>query len=247
MKSGALTTPKAKLDELKPPCVVACPERFSSLPHLGQRRYLRFPNFLRLEVAEALYQELCYGLKYERVNIANVTRQWRGERELGDAYFGNLQTREGWHTPELVNACYELFAHPWFVDLLSRIAGSSITFLRPATPYCLKNGDRICLHDDLSDSRHRISVVLSLTKNWRREYGGNTVIGQVLRTEELPTPPHIPFQLRRWFVGRSKSILTPRFNSLLVIRLGADVAHGVTQLQVSRPRLSLVNIYGAAR
>ncbi len=231
-------------NQLTVPAIVTSPEQFVHVKPLCEQRYVRFTNFLQSDVAEEVYRELHDGLKYERVDIAGITRQWRGQRELGDAYHGVLQTHEGWQTSEVVQACYDLFTHPWFEELLSRLIGCPIISLRPATPYRLEYDDRICLHDDLSDPCHRVSVVLSLTKDWRREYGGNTVIGKVTRIEDLPTPPEIPFQLRRWYLSRSKAVLTPEFNALTVMRLAPGLAHGVTPVRTDQVRLSLVNIYG---
>lgn len=240
----AIENKSPSIGEVETPSIVASPERFERVQPLGNRRYARFSNFLKPEVAEAVYQELSRGLRYERVDIAGITRLWRGERETGDAYFGLLLTQDGWHRSEAVQACYDLFAHPWLESVLSRIMGSPISFMRPATPYRMERGDRICMHDDLSDPLHRVAIVLNLSKNWQRTYGGNTIVGPVKRIEELPTPVEIPFQLQRWFLAPSKSVLTPRFNSLLVVAIEKGVAHGVTPIQADYPRLSLVSIYG---
>jgi hypothetical protein len=105
-------------------------------------------------------------------------------------------------------------------------------------------GDRICLHDDLSDPVHRVAIILNLSKNWRRSFGGNTIVGPVARIEDLPTPAEIPFQLKRWFLTPYRSVLTPRFNSLLVIAIEKGLAHGVSRVLVNRERLSLVSIFG---
>lgn len=231
--------------QLAAPSIIASPERFDHVKPLGKQRYVKFTNFLQPDVAKAVHYELHDGLKYERVDYAGLSRQWRAERQLGDVYFGSLQTHEGWQTSEVVQACYDLFAHSWFEDLLSRLMGCPIVFLRPATPYRLEYDDRICLHDDLSDPCHHVSVVLGFTKDWRREYGGNTVIGEVTRIEDLPTPPEIPFQLRRWYLGRSRAVLMPEFNALTVMRLAPGLAHGVTPVRAHRVRLSLVSIYGS--
>lgn len=230
--------------ETLPPSIVRSPERFEQVTPLGDRRFARFHNFLLPEVAEVIYRELRDGLLYERVDIAGMTLQWRAQRELGDAYFGSLQMREGWQTSEVVQECYDLFAHPWFENLLSRLMGCPIIFLRPATPYRMEQGDRICFHDDLSDPSHRLSVILGFTKHWRREYGGNTVIGEVTHIEDVPTPPDIPFPLRRWHVNRARSVITPTFNSLTIIPISPNLAHAVTPIRVQKTRFTVVSIYG---
>jgi|YNPMSStandDraft_2_1061718.scaffolds.fasta_scaffold10510_3 hypothetical protein len=224
--------------------IVANHERFAVHQPLGRNKFLRIPNFLRLDVAETLYRELCEAQRYERVDIAGITLQWRGEREVGDAYYGRLLTHDGWQTPDVVYACYRLFESRWFENLLSQLIGYEVRCMRPATPYRLAQGDRICPHDDMSDPRHRAAVVLNLTKDWRREYGGNTVISNVIRVEDLPTPPEVPFQLRRWVLGRSRHVVTPQFNSLTIMRLAHGLAHSVTPIRVNRQRFSIVCMYG---
>src|ERR1700680_4357646 len=98
-------TPNSVLDshvESLPPSIITSPERFEQVTPLGDRRFARFNNFLLPEVAEALYREVRDGLFYERVDLAGITRQWRAQRELGDAYFGALQLHEGWQTSQVV-------------------------------------------------------------------------------------------------------------------------------------------------
>lgn len=242
----AVNSLPGRVCEVGVPPVVASPARFERVRPLGRCRYARFGNFLKPEVAEAVHNELARGLRYERVDIGGITQLWRGQRELGDAYFGELLTRTSWRRSAAVQACYDLFSHPWLESVLSRLMGTPISFMRPATPYRMGDGDRICLHDDLSDPAHRVAVVLNLSKDWRRDFGGNTIVGQVSRIEDLPTPAEVPFQLRRWYLTRFRSVLTPRFNSLLVIAIEKGMAHGVTPVKVARPRLSLVSIFGHA-
>jgi hypothetical protein len=240
------TAATSDVSQLLPDLVVNAPQRFERYQPMGDRWVMRLDDFLRPEVAAAVHDELESGLAYERVELAEITRLWRGERELGDAYFGALQRRQAGEAPRNVQAVYELFAHPWLHDLLSRLLGREITYLRPPTPNRMERGDLICAHDDLSDSRHCVSVVLNLSKNWQRGYGGNTVVGEVTRIEDLPTPLEIPFQLQRWYFGRSRKVLTPKYNSMVLIRLQPGLAHSVTPVRVDRPRLALVDIFGCA-
>jgi hypothetical protein len=48
----------------------------------------------------------------------------------------------------------------------------------------MKLGDCIVAHDDCSDyPSNRFSAVLHFSKAWKKEFGGNTIIGEVKRIE----------------------------------------------------------------
>jgi hypothetical protein len=84
------TAATSDVSQLLPDLVVNAPQRFERYQPMGDRWVMRLDDFLRPEVAAAVHDELESGLAYERVELAEITRLWRGERELGDAYFGAL-------------------------------------------------------------------------------------------------------------------------------------------------------------
>ena len=107
----------------------------------------------------------------------------------------------------------------------------------------LDRGDRICLHDDMSDPEHAVSVAYNLSREWTASDGGQTVFGDVIGVTPVDTPADAPFPLQQWHV-RDERVFVPVFNSMLVMRLGARFAHGVSEVTSERSRLSLVAIYG---
>lgn len=228
------------------PAVVAEPERFARPEPLGAAPFRQIRSFLKPDAAAALRRELLDGVQYERVELAHVNRMWRGARPVGDAYFGELIRAPGWSSsPEALEAL-ALFEAPWFLELLSTLMGAPACFLRPATPYRLTRGDKVCLHDDMSSPEHLVSTVLNLSEGWRPEQGGCTVVGAVDHVEALASHPEAPFPLREWHVAPNAAKLLPTYNSLLVLPLSEAVAHGVEEVFGEEPRLSLVAIYGRA-
>jgi hypothetical protein len=216
------------------PSVVSTPRRFAAVQPIGAQRYLRIDSFLTRDTVEAVYEELSADDKFERIDDAR-----NGAPSLRN--FGALQVREGCHASEPVRSCFGLFTHPWFEDLISRLVGERVCCLRPPRAYRLSRGDRLEVHDDLFDHRHRASVVLSFAKGWRRSYGGNTLIGQAAKVEEpMVSSP----RSCRWVLGASNAVLTPRFNSLIIIPLRPDLAHAVTTVKADLPRISIASIYG---
>lgn len=228
--------------------IIADKERLVKLEPIGRRPAMGIRNFLREDIAEALYRELLDGVIYEHIDLGGLTRLWRGQRELGKTYTGDLITHVGWETPPIVKICYELFSSPGFINLVSYLAGTPLYFLRPATPYRFEYKDKLCLHDDLSDPRHSFEVVINLTKSWIRSWGGLSLIGKIKRRELVPTPDDVPFQLQKLILDRSRpyTLSTPRFNTLVIIRLDDDQAHGVTEIKVQdHSRIVLACIYGS--
>lgn len=153
--------------------------------------------------------------------------------------------RPGWITPPTVAAGLGVFESPEFVRWLSVLAGEQVAYLRPPTAYRLGRGDRICLHDDMSDPDHLVSVAYNLSGRWDPEWGGATVFGEVESVTSLPTLPESPIELREWRV-RDERRFVPAFNSLLVMRLGFEYAHGVEEVLTDHFRYALVGIYGRA-
>lgn len=206
---------------------------------------LRVPNVLPADLADALYCELRDGVEYERLVLGTSTRQWRAGRPLGDVYFGPMQRRTGWSTPAVVESALAWLESPPFLSWLSGLAAEELAFLRPVTAYRMDRGDRLCLHDDMSDPNHAISVAYNLSPDWRPEWGGATVFGEVTGVTPLPTPADSPIDLRQWHV-RNEQRFVPLFNSMLVMRLDLGYAHGVEEVLGDEPRFALVGIYGRA-
>jgi hypothetical protein len=210
---------------------------------LRRRPCIRLSDFLPPAVAEAVELEVASGLVYERVELGGVTAQWRAMRPLGDVYFGPMKRRAGWVTPGVVAEALAFFESAEFVAWLSKVAGEQLRFLRPVTAYRLSRGDRICLHDDMSEPDHAVSVAYNLSRAWAPEAGGQTIFGHVKGTTPLPTPVDSPIPLRRWEITDTLRF-APQFNSLLIMRLGEEFAHGVEPVTGHRVRFSLVGIYG---
>jgi len=210
---------------------------------LDREPCVRFDVFLPGDVAAELEAEVRRGLVYERVELGSLTSQWRARRPLGDGYFGPMLRRPGWSSPASVVAAVEMFESAAFTRWLSDLAGEEVRFLRPATAYRLDRGDRICLHDDMSDPEHAVSVAYNLSREWTASDGGQTVFGDVIGVTPVDTPADAPFPLQQWHV-RDERVFVPVFNSMLVMRLGARFAHGVSEVTSERSRLSLVAIYG---
>jgi hypothetical protein len=210
---------------------------------LHEKPCIRFHDFLPRRIAEDLRTELSEGLEYERVQLGEATRHWRALRPLGDVYFGYMVRREGWATPATVAAGLELFESREFVHWLSMLAGEQLAFLRPPTAYKLTRGDRICLHDDMSGPGHAVSVAYNLSANWDPAWGGTTLFGEVESVTPLETPPDSPIELCEWRV-RDEQGFVPTFNSLLVMKLGFEYAHGVAEVLGDESRHALVGIYG---
>lgn len=210
---------------------------------LRQHPCIRFEDLLPLTVAGAVEHEVAHGLEYERVELGEMTAQWRALRPLGDVYFGQMKRHAGWETPQCVKDVLGFFESAVFVDWLGRLAGEQLEFLRPVTAYRLGQGDRICLHDDMSDPTHAVSVAYNLSRDWTANDGGGTIFGRVTGIVPLPTPVDSPIPLQRWVIADEQRFV-PAFNSLLVMRLSEEFAHGVETVTGNRSRLSLVGIYG---
>lgn len=206
---------------------------------------LRISNFLLAETAQALFDELRDGIEYERVELGDITRQWRAARPLGDVYFGAMKRKAGWTTSAAAAAALEWLESPGFVSWLSAAAGEELVFLRPPTAYRMDRGDRLCLHDDMSDPDHAISVAYNLSPGWRPELGGATMFGEVTAVTPLPTPADSPIDLRQWHIRDTRRFV-PEFNSMLVMRLDVKYAHGVEEVLGGKPRFAIVGIYGRA-
>jgi hypothetical protein len=206
----------------------------------------RIENFFRQDVAQSLLQFLALGLEYERVEYGDLTRQWRAQRPVGEEYFGSLVSRSGHQPDPVALEALAVFESEWFLSWVSKLVDVDVCFLRPPTPYRLDPGDRVCLHDDMSDPSHAVSVALNLTPHWRTGDGGETRVGWVTGKRPVPTPADCPIDLHQWEVAPGSQLLPPVFNSILVLRLGYEFAHAVEPVRGSQSRYSVTTIYGRA-
>lgn len=212
----------------------------------GRQPVVRVENFFRHDAAEALLRFLAQAVDYERVEYGDLTRLWRARRPLGEEYFGSLVTLGGQAPDPLATEALAVFESEWFLKWLAWLTGIEVCFLRPPTPYRLDPGDRICLHDDMSDPTHAVSVALNLTPDWRTGDGGETRVGRVTGKYAAPTPPDCPIDLYQWEVAPDSQVLAPVFNSILVLRLGHEFAHAVEPVHGQDSRYSVTTIYGHA-
>lgn len=197
------------------------------------------------EEARETHRELVHGIQYERVELGGITRQWRAVRPVGDVYFGSMIRAADWVTPPVVAEVLAGFEDPGFISWLSALAGEELAFLRPVTAYRMGQGDRLCLHDDMSDPDHAVSVAYNLTPEWGAGWGGETRFGRVVDVTPLPTPADSPIDLQEWHI-RDEQRFPPQYNSMLVMRLDFQYAHGVAEVLVPQQRHALVGIYGRA-
>lgn len=219
-----------------------------TLPDLGvagprSTPFLRVPDFFADDVAGEIHRELRDGIQYERVELGDVTRQWRAARPVGGVYFDPMLRLPGWRSSSVATAAIDWFDSDQFISWLSGVAGEPLMFLRPVTAYRMSKGDRLCLHDDMSAPEHAVSVAYNLSPDWRPEWGGATLFGDVTGTTDLPTPADSPIGLRQWHIINERRY-HPLFNSLIVMQLSTRYAHGVDEVLECNSRFALVGIYG---
>lgn len=207
-------------------------ESFSKIC-LSSRPYGRVFDFLNAEIAEGAYHELMEDSRYQRTDkMAEPT----------GVGLGYLRSIDQSLSPK-VQRCCEVLTNMGFRSWLTRLIGSPLQIARPPTLVRMERGDRVIMHDDVLNSPlNRVSVVLHLSKNWKRGFGGNTVVGPVERVENLGfgTGEHLE---HRWVLSNKRSVLTPTFNSLLLIALRPGMAHGVTTLRSDACRVSITCVY----
>lgn len=200
---------------------------------LSQRPYGRVFDFLNAEIAEGAYQELMKDPRYQRTDkMAEPT----------GVGLGYLMSIDRSLSPK-VQKCCEVLTSMDFLSWLTRLIEGPLQIARPPTLVRMERGDRVTVHDDiLNYPLNRVSVVLHLSKNWKRGFGGNTVVGPVKRVENLRfgTSEHLE---HRWVLSNKRSVLTPAFNSLLLIALRPGMAHGVTTLRSDACRVSITSVY----
>ena len=146
------------------------------------------------------------------------------------------------HLSPCVRDCCALLGSTEFVRWLGSLAAAPLRPTKQPTLFRMQRGDAIDVHDDVSDqAANRLSAVLHLSNNWRREFGGNTVVGSVTRIENCKSPDGYP--MRRWVFSKQRSVLSPIFNSMMILALKPGMAHGVTPIRGDVFRLTLVATY----
>jgi hypothetical protein len=100
------------------------------------------------------------------------------------------------------------------------------------------------IHEDDHDPHYRVAVILHFCARWTPSDGGAFVIGPVSKREPVPVPEGFPIPILKRTLARGAARLAPEYNSLLVIRIGNNLGHGVTPVQVRRGRYGIVCIFG---
>lgn len=199
---------------------------------LFQRGYLRIQNCLDRALAESTYLELLQDRRYIQTADSRA------------AAYGALEcTSSG---PSLgVEKCSEFLKSSPFLEWLGQLMGDKLKVTRQPVPFRMKIGDCIVQHDDCSDyPSNRLSAVLHFSKAWKREFGGNLIVGQAERIEAAQASA--VNSVRRWVFSRKRSMLVPVFNSLVLIALKPGLAHKVTRVREDVLRLTIVATYGLA-
>jgi hypothetical protein len=196
---------------------------------LAAHGYLRINNCFDAALAESAHAELKEDGRYTRM-----------EKETATDY--GVLRYEGRPSP-CVEQCCNFLKGPLFLNWLSQLLGSRLCVTRRPSPFRMKLGDCIVAHDDCSDyTSNRFSAVLHFSKAWKREFGGNIIIGEVKRIEMSESPQDASG--RRWIFSEKRSVVVPAFNSLVLIALKPGLAHKVTRVRVDDVRLTIVATYG---
>lgn len=204
-----------------------------------------FENFLNNEFANACYEDLTENIRFVPHVYAKMTKMQCAERPLGSVYDGEFLRDHETQATKKSQHVFRLFEEQKFISFVSEIVGEPITFIRPATPYKFTYGNYLCLHDDMSHPYHAYEVVLNLTKNWKKSYGGYSIGGHVLRREDAYTPKGLPFQMQRIVLdtGKPHYCAIPEFNKLTVLKLDENLCHGTSTIRVNKQRIVVACIY----
>lgn len=200
----------------------------------GSKAYIRVLDFLDAEVAERAYFELIEDPRYVRVD-ADAEKGRSARYRLGI-----LKNIDRSLSPN-VQMCFQLLTGIDFQIWLSQLIGYPLETVQPLRLFRLERGDRIVTHDDILDHPlNRISAVLHLSKNWKREFGGNIIFGEVERVENVRLGGNLG---HRWVLSQSRTVLTPIFNSLIVNALRPGTAHAVSTVYAKAGRVSIAALY----
>jgi hypothetical protein len=192
----------------------------------GTELFVQIPDFLEPDLAEEAYRELRLEAPFTKT-----------------PGLGFLELNPNSKLPRHLQICSDILTGPDFLEWLSDWAGEEVRPQKSPAFFRMEDGDRIDVHDDISHAPlSRLSGVLHLSKDWKREYGGNTVVGATKKKHTVDTE-YGP--MTEWIFGSKRSVLVPKFNCMTVLRLRSGLAHGVTQVVGPRPRLSIVEHYEA--
>lgn len=212
----------------------------------SERRRVVIENVLEPVFAESLRQRMLEWEQWALVTIAGgrhrnfdsaqmdllAPGQWVELEELVGA-----QAREGMqylyeryplldpdyrHLPAdpVVRRARDMLAAPAFVELMHAVTGSERIAFADAQMTRYRRGHFLTLHDDHAEGKNRIAAyVLSLTRDWPADYGGQL---QFIGVD-----------------GRVDEVLIPRFNTLAVFEV--PVPHLVSAVApfVKASRLSI--------
>lgn len=208
-----------------------------------------YVNFLTPSIAEACYRDLCHNVIFEPHQYGDLTNMQIASRPLREVYTGEIQRKEFTEDSVALDKVLEMFKSPEFIDFVSRALGEKVYFIRAATPYKFEKGNYLCFHDDMSDAHHICEVVLNLTKTWKKQYGGYSMGGYVLKRHPYKTPDEFPFLLQKIFLDKKKPnyCSLPVFNKLSILRLSDKYCHGTSKVHTDIPRFVIAVIYAGDR
>ncbi len=210
---------------------------------------ISLPNFLNLEYAESCYKDLTENILYEDHIYGDLTHIKTAKKNIGEVYKKGFKRKDVTSSHiNKSNLIYDLFESDYFIEFVSEIVEEPLYSLRPVSPYKFQDGDYLCLHDDMSHPNHAYEVVLNLTKDWKKEFGGYSIGGYIKNRSIAPTPEFYPFFLEELILDESKenySIL-PEFNKLTILKLSDKLCHGTTKVTTTdNIRIVLACIYGS--
>jgi len=204
---------------------------------LQQHGYLRFREYLNPLLACAVRREMLDQSRYQRAD----------RQDNGPVGFriGVIKPTSISLSPAVESCCVFLRSRA-FIRSLETLVSMPLRAAKEPALFRMQRSDSIEVHDDICDDPlNRLSAVLHLSKDWKREFGGNLVIGRVQRIEIKESSNG--YSMRRWYFSNERSVLTPIFNSLMLILLRPGMAHGVTPIVVNCERLTIAATYRIAR
>jgi hypothetical protein len=173
--------------------------------------------------------------------LALLDERWFSPTSDPEFRIGLVRNRTLGELHPAVRSCCNVLAGPKTSSLVTNFVGSPASPVESFKFFRMRRYDYIATHDDVVDHVNRIAVVLDLTLGWRRCFGGNTVVGVASRTEgnkrtEMCYSP-------RWVFDSHRSVLLPKFNSLLILPVRRGFAHRITPICSDHPRLMIQLFY----
>lgn len=204
-----------------------------------------FCNFFVPEIVEAVYRDITENVEFIPHIYGNLTRMHCANRSIGEVYSGDLIHLRETQDSIICREFLKVFESNEFAKFVSYVLGEEVYFVRSATPYKFEQGDYLCFHDDMSDKYHACEVVLNLTKNWHKGYGGYSMGGFIKRRARAKTPDELPFFLNRIILDRSRPnyCALPTFNKLSILKLSSELCHGTSKVKVNKSRYVIAAIF----